>query len=204
MFHKQYDGPVPVFRKRFIDDFFGFATSDLEKYIPAYRSFNEAVQFTHEISSNSVNFLDLNFLIDNNCISTFSHYKPTYSYLRYDSHHPTKCKDSISYNSSDFRGYALMKIILLFKLRSWVAFLKIVVILLIPSHLPRKNFLTYIWRHDLLNYFKKIISTYAKNFSSVVSNIPLVLDFKQVNQKVKKNLEILKADKKILLILVIF
>ena len=101
-FHAQYTGPKPLIYRRYIDDIFGTTTmsqNDLLNYINCFNDFNEAVKFTFDISD-SVNFLDVTFTIDSDMISSTVFYKPTdsHSYLRYDSHHPERCKNAIPFS----------------------------------------------------------------------------------------------------------
>ena len=71
-FHAQYTGPKPLIYRRYIDDIFGTTTmsqNDLLNYINCFNDFNEAVKFTFDISD-SVNFLDVTFIIDSDMISS--------------------------------------------------------------------------------------------------------------------------------------
>ena len=105
LFHSQFNGPVPVLRKRYIDDIFGATTMSEEqllRYIEELNSFNPSIKFTHEISRSQIAFLDVALKInsDTSKIDSSIHYKSTdsHAYLQYDSHHPQKCKDSIPYS----------------------------------------------------------------------------------------------------------
>ena len=89
----QFDGPVPELFGRYIDDCFG-ATScgrpELDRFIQFVRNtFHPALEFTWEISTSSVTFLDISV-----------HYKPTdsHSYLLHSSSHPPHVKNSIPYS----------------------------------------------------------------------------------------------------------
>ena len=104
-FHGQYDGSKPSWYKRYIDDICGATTmprEQLENYIKDIGEFNGAIDFTHEVSEKGLSFLDVDMRIDGDKkrIDTSVHYKPTdsHSYLRYESNHPTKCKESIPYS----------------------------------------------------------------------------------------------------------
>ena len=59
-----------------------------------------SIKFTHEISSSTVDFLDIKISIISGTIQTSVYYKPTdsHSYLLYSSSHPKRCKDSIPYS----------------------------------------------------------------------------------------------------------
>ncbi len=96
-------GPIPEFLIRYIDDMLGITTMSIphcETYIRGFNLFHPAIKLTHEISPISGVFLDLSLTVKGNAVSTSVHYKPTdsHSYLRYDSHHPDKCRDSIPYS----------------------------------------------------------------------------------------------------------
>ena len=104
-FHAFYNGPKPLLYKRYIDDVFGVTCMkemDLMAYINAFNDFNDAIKFTHTISGQSINFLDCTFMVDlqSRLISSTLYSKPTdsHSYLRFDSHHPKKCRESIPFS----------------------------------------------------------------------------------------------------------
>ena len=65
-----------------------------------FNEFHPSIEFTSEISSTGLSCLDVEMRIKDNAISTSVHYKPTdkHAYLRYDSNHPLKCRDSIPYS----------------------------------------------------------------------------------------------------------
>lgn len=105
LFHRQFNGPIPVLRKRFIDDIFGATTMSEEQllsYIEEFNSFNPSIKFTHEISRNNIAFLDVTLKVNTvtSKIDSSIYYKSTdsHAYLQYDSYHPKKCKDSIPYS----------------------------------------------------------------------------------------------------------
>ena len=99
----QFDGPVPERFGRYIDDCFG-ATScgrpELDRFIQFVNTFHPALEFTWEISTSSVTFLDINVSIQNDGLATSVHYKPTdsHSYLLHSSSHPPHVKNSIPYS----------------------------------------------------------------------------------------------------------
>ena len=100
---RSYNGPLPEFYKRYIDDGIGItsmAEDDLRNFIEFTNNFNPAIRFTYTISSTTVNFLDIKVDLINNTIVTSTHYKDTdsHSYLLYKSSHPPSCKNSIPYS----------------------------------------------------------------------------------------------------------
>ena len=98
-----YHGPFPCLIKRYMDDIIG-ATSlpleSLQEFINYTNNFHPALQFTHNITEDSLPFLDLRLTIKDDTISTTIYYKETdaHSFLDYGSSHPKKCKDSIPYS----------------------------------------------------------------------------------------------------------
>ncbi len=103
MFHTTYEGPIPEFLIQYIDDVLGITTMSVphcETYVREFNLFHPAIKLTHEISPISGVFLDLSLTVKGNAVSTSVYYKLTdsHSYLRYDSHHPDKCRDSIPYS----------------------------------------------------------------------------------------------------------
>lgn len=98
-----YVGKKPELHKRYIDDIFG-ATSmtqeELCNYIKFVQNFHPAIDFTFEISCESLPFLDATFSIKDSRISSTIHYKDTdtHSYLHYTSGHPRKCKNAIPFS----------------------------------------------------------------------------------------------------------
>ena len=88
---------------RYIDDIFLCWTEGREKLDQFIKHLNDAMDcfnFTKEISSTSVNFLDTTISFENGCLESNLYTKPTdsHNYLRYDSAHPQRCKDSIPYS----------------------------------------------------------------------------------------------------------
>jgi hypothetical protein len=101
----QYTGVKPALYRRFIDDCFGVATcpkDDLLNFINFVSHFHPAINFTFNISDQSLSFLDLQVSISSHSpsISTSVHYKPTdsHSYLLFSSSHPQSTKCSIPFS----------------------------------------------------------------------------------------------------------
>ena len=98
-----YNGPIPCLIKRYMDDIIG-ATSlpleDLQNFIDYTNNFHPVLQFTHNITEQSLPFLDIQLTIENDTIATSIYYKNTdaHSFLDYNSSHPNKCKESIPYS----------------------------------------------------------------------------------------------------------
>ena len=88
---------------RFIDDIFLIWKGDIDSITEFIGHLNNAapsIKFTHEISTNSVNFLDTTVLKDRQGnISTDVYQKPTdtHPYLHWTSAHPPHLKQSIPY-----------------------------------------------------------------------------------------------------------
>ncbi len=83
----------PFLYLRYIDDIFiiwhhGRAT--LEIFLNSFNSFHSTIKFTHEISSQTVNFLDVKVSVASRRLSTTLYRKPTdvVSYLHHKSFHP--------------------------------------------------------------------------------------------------------------------
>ena len=96
--HKQ-----PLLYLRFIDDIFFIwhhGNESLLEFITHLNSGVENIKFTHEVSPTEVTFLDTKIKIIHDHIVTDLFVKPTdsHNYLRYDSAHPQRCKDSIPYS----------------------------------------------------------------------------------------------------------
>ncbi|XP_072049971.1 uncharacterized protein [Amphiura filiformis] len=99
----QYDGPTPVFYKRYIDDVLGIFSGprhNLDLFINHVSTYHDSIKFTHEISDTSLSFLDLKLHIHGDSINTTLYYKETdsHNFLRFDSSHPPACKKSIPYS----------------------------------------------------------------------------------------------------------
>ncbi|MCG8430321.1 MAG: GIY-YIG nuclease family protein, partial [Candidatus Omnitrophica bacterium] len=70
---------------------------DLQAYIDFVAHFNPVIKFTSSISESTVNFLDICVTLTKDGLNTSVHYKDTdsHTYLRYQSSHPTACKNSV-------------------------------------------------------------------------------------------------------------
>ena len=105
-FKTQYVYPYKlqsVLYMRFIDDIFiiwQHGQEELTKFIDYLNGCMDSFKFTSEFSGNTVTFLDTKISIVNNQLISDLYCKPTYShnYLRYNSAHPQRCKDSIPYS----------------------------------------------------------------------------------------------------------
>ena len=91
---------------RFIDDIFLIWKGDIDSITEFIGHLNNAapsIKFTHEISTNSVNFLDTTVLEDRQGnISTDVYQKPTdtHPYLHWTSAHPPHLQQSIPYSQA--------------------------------------------------------------------------------------------------------
>ena len=88
---------------RYIDDIFFVWTAGekhLEHFLERLNSFHTNLKFTHEMSKNSVNFLDLVVSVEGNELVTNLYCKPTdcHQFLEYSSAHPIHIKRSIVYS----------------------------------------------------------------------------------------------------------
>jgi hypothetical protein len=95
LFHNQ-----PTLWLRFIDDIFmiwNHGEDKLNEFIEYLNSCMETIKFTYECSKTAVSFLDTTVYIAGGKLETTLYSKPTdsHSYLRYNSAHPQRCKDSI-------------------------------------------------------------------------------------------------------------
>jgi hypothetical protein len=100
-----YPGTVPDLFKRYIDDCFGAAACPLPvlmDFIDFVSSFHPSIKFTHEISTSSLPFLEINVSMSPNSsqLNTTVFYKPTdsHTYLNFKSSHPPATKNSIPYS----------------------------------------------------------------------------------------------------------
>ena len=73
---------------------------ELRRYIDFVKHFNLSISFTSEVSTTSVNFLDIKITLRENSLHPSVYHKPTdsHSYLTYNSSHPMSCKKSIPYS----------------------------------------------------------------------------------------------------------
>ena len=79
----QYSGPIPELFKRFIDVCIGansLERAELESFIDFVNNFHPALEFTWEISTDSVSFLHILASIRDNKIQTSAYYKPNIPY----------------------------------------------------------------------------------------------------------------------------
>jgi hypothetical protein len=93
----------PLLFLRFIDDIFIIWThgrDELMEFIDHLNNCSDTIKFTHEISNESISFLDTLVSIDKGKLKTDLYCKPTdsHNYLRYESSHPQRCKDSIPFS----------------------------------------------------------------------------------------------------------
>lgn len=102
-FFLTYNGAVPEFFRRYIDDCVGITTLDplrLSHFIEALDNFHPSIRFTHAISNDHLPFLDINISLKEGHIQTSVHYKETdsHNYLLYSSSHPPACRNSIPFS----------------------------------------------------------------------------------------------------------
>ena len=100
-----YSYPIqPPIWLRYIDDIFLIwekDRSELDKFMTHLNTCHHSIKFTSEISNEQINFLDTTVKFDENhklytdlfCKSTDSH-----NYLRYDSAHPSHCKNGLPHS----------------------------------------------------------------------------------------------------------
>lgn len=98
-----YPGPHPELYRRYIDDGIG-ATSlsehQLRDYISFVNDFHPSIDYTFDISSSTVAFLDMHISIHNDTFLTSVHYKPTdaHAYLHFQSSHPSSTINGIPFS----------------------------------------------------------------------------------------------------------
>jgi len=90
----------PMLYRRYIDDIFIIWTdtlTELEQLITNINQRHPTIKMTSELSTQSINYLDITITIENNRLKTTSYFKPTntFSYLPGTSHHPKATKDGI-------------------------------------------------------------------------------------------------------------
>ena len=98
-----YDGPIPEYFGRYIDDCLiisSLSEQELLNFVEFANNFNGSIKFTHEISSESISFLDILIRLNEGSLSTSVYFKPTasHSYLDYNSSHPLATRNSIPYS----------------------------------------------------------------------------------------------------------
>ncbi|XP_072030155.1 uncharacterized protein [Amphiura filiformis] len=153
----QYDGPTPVFYKRYIDDVLGIFSGPrhhLDLFINHVSTYHESIKFTHEISDTSLSFLDLKLHIQGDSINTTLYYKETdsHNFLRFDSSHPPACKNpSHTAKFSGPNASAVSRMTSTMLLKRWLASLRNVVthqtLLSLPSNGLKKLIETMLCRN---------------------------------------------------------
>ena len=98
-----YSGPIPEYFGRYIDDCLiisSLSEQELLNFVEFANNFNTSIKFTHEISHESISFLDILIRLNDGSLSTSVHFKPTasHSYLDYNSSHPLATRNSIPYS----------------------------------------------------------------------------------------------------------
>ncbi|XP_072171920.1 uncharacterized protein [Diadema setosum] len=100
---RSFQGSKPLLLKRYIDDYVGVASCTLEQLnelINHFNNFHNSLKFTHEISADSIAFLDIKLSLEGDRIKTSVQYKPAdaHCYVNYSSSHPPSCKRSILFS----------------------------------------------------------------------------------------------------------
>lgn len=95
----------PLFYRRFLDDIFLIWNHDkasLLRFISEFNCLHRSIKFTHEISQDTINFLDVTLQVQGNSLATTVYRKPTdrQQYLHFDSNHPRHCKVGIPYSQA--------------------------------------------------------------------------------------------------------
>ena len=93
----------PLVYVRYIDDIFiiwQHSREELDKFITQLNSCVNNIKFSHEISDESISFLDIKVIKIQDHLKTTLYSKPTdaHDYILYNSAHPQRCKDSIPYS----------------------------------------------------------------------------------------------------------
>ena len=95
----------PIFFYRYVDDIIMcIPNSGLNEMLDTFNLYNSRLQFTHEIETkNSISFLDILLIKENQEIITNWYTKPTFSgrFLNYHSQHPLSQKIAMVYNVTD-------------------------------------------------------------------------------------------------------
>jgi hypothetical protein len=102
MINESYTEDKPILYVRYIDDVFGISTlpkDKLDKYLNHVKEFHPALQYTCVVAK-EVDMLDVTLKVTGVKIESTLFCKPTntHAYLRYDSSHPTSCKDNIPFS----------------------------------------------------------------------------------------------------------
>ncbi|KYN01716.1 hypothetical protein ALC62_07490 [Cyphomyrmex costatus] len=87
-----------LFYFRYVDDLCAaVGGSEIDSFFKAFNSFHPRLQFTLEIGTNSLNFLDISIIIKDNNLFFDWYQKPTFSgrFLNFYSNHPLSQKKSI-------------------------------------------------------------------------------------------------------------
>ena len=101
---KAYNGPLPRFFGRYIDDCLiitSMRERNLSKFIGFANSFHPTIKFTFETSPSEIDFLDIKIkLTEDKCLSTSVFYKSTasHSYLDYGSSHSLSTRNNIPFS----------------------------------------------------------------------------------------------------------
>ena len=103
LFFADYEHSTLMLYKRYIDYIVGAAScpeKELQCFIDQLKNFNSSIKYTYTISNNTVTFLDLQLIIDNDHIKSCAHFKPTdsHNYLLFSSSRPPSCKQSIPFS----------------------------------------------------------------------------------------------------------
>lgn len=91
----------PFFYRRYLDDIFIIWTNTilkLQQLVTDINNCHPTIKLTSEISSESINYLDLTISITNQRLSTSTYFKPTntFNYLPGNSHHPNSTKRGLA------------------------------------------------------------------------------------------------------------
>ena len=72
----------------------------LDNFLQDLNQFHPTIKFTHEISTTTINYLDISVTLNQGNLSTKTYHKPTdaNNYLHYQSCHPKHQKESIPYS----------------------------------------------------------------------------------------------------------
>ncbi len=123
-------------------------------------------------------FLDVSLTVKGNAVSTSVHYKPTdsHSYLRYNSHHLDKCRDSICSEDEDFaQRTEEMK-----------------------DFFVQRGYPQRLWENSLkkVKLIKRCDTLHSNPLNQTSGKIPLVLTYNELNVKIagsiRKNARMLR------------
>jgi len=104
-FIKQYEGQIPPFIARLVDDIFLLWNSDLDtinRFITSLNKFHPSIKFEAKLSKDNIQFLDTVVYKKDNKLFTKLFIKPTdcKQYLHYHSSHPQHVKRAIPYSQA--------------------------------------------------------------------------------------------------------